>query len=185
MIYSTPSGVQVHVLKKYLKRREFFPVDWRMTYALNVLDCIQNLASGKKVSCEGYELQKDNIVGWLKEDIPSSFRPHFVVAPPSRRKVAGDLARSLSELYGCTDLSAFFMKQNPLLRAAEQGISVEKLVENLECSCDLGYIQDGDYILIVDDVLSTGLSIDSVKAKISCVSNAQGLSFMGAAILEV
>ena len=47
MIYSTPSGVQVYVLKEYLKRREFFPVDWRMTYALNVLDCIQNLASGK------------------------------------------------------------------------------------------------------------------------------------------
>ena len=78
-----------------------------------------------------------------------------------------------------------FCKKDPLLRAGEQGVALDELVENLDCTSDLGCIQDGDSILIVDDVLSIGLSVDSMKTKIIRSTDSLDLKFMGAAILKV
>lgn len=185
MIYSTPAGVEVRVLKKYAKRRIFSPANQVRTILCDSLDCIQSLASGKVVCCEGYDQHRDSIAGWLKEEFPHSFKPNFVVAPPSRRLVAGDLARSFAHLYACIDLSSSFTKLNPAIRAGEQGVDATSLTANLTYHGDLKSVRDGDSILIVDDIYSTGNSIDAIREKISLVSRAQNLHFMGAAILGV
>jgi adenine/guanine phosphoribosyltransferase-like PRPP-binding protein len=88
-------------------------------------------------------------------------------------------------VYECTDLSGFFFKRDLCLRAGEREISVEVFAKNLVCTAVLKCLQDGDSVLIVDDLLSTGLSIDSMKAKIVEVSGAEGILFMGAAVLKV
>lgn len=185
MIYSTPAGVQVHVLKRYAKRRIFSPANQVKTILCDSLDCIQSLASGKAACCAGYDQHRDSIAGWLKEEFPHSFKPNFVVAPPSRRLVAGDLARSFAHLYACIDLSSSFTKLNPAIRAGEQGVDARSLAANFTCCADLKSVQDGDSILIVDDICSTGNSIDAIKEKICLVSRAQNLHFMGAVILGV
>lgn len=117
--------------------------------------------------------------------IPKSFCPCFVVAPPSSRTIAGELARSLAQLCECEDLSGYFQKQNPRLRAGAREADACTLLDNLTCSASLRYIQGGDSILIVDDIYSTGKSIDAMKRKICLASKAQGLHFLGAAILAV
>ena len=185
MIYLTPTGVPVYVLKQY-RIRYCLPENWGKANEVNALDFIQGFASGlKKDAHVDYQLHKDKIPGWLKEEIPPSVNPRFVVSPPSQRAVAGDLARSLSKIYDCIDLSESFAKKDRLLRAAEQSASLETLVENLICSADLGCIKESDSILIVDDVFSTGNSIDCMKEKIIRLSRAHSLSIVGAAILKV
>ena len=72
-----------------------------------------------------------------------------------------------------------------MLRAGEQCVSLETLVENLICSADLGNIEDGDSILIVDDVISTGKSIECMKELITRLSCAHDLNFLGATILRL
>lgn len=47
------------------------------------------------------------------------------------------------------------------------------------------WIKSGDSILIVDDIFSTGASMDSIKEIIISVSDAKRLRFLGAAILKV
>ena len=185
MIYSTPAGVQVHVLKRYARRRIFSPANQVRTILCDSLDCIQSLASGKAACCAGYDQHRDSIAGWLKDEFPRSFKPSFVVAPPSRRLVAGDLARSFAHLYACIDLSSSFTKLNPAIRAGEQGVDARSLAANFTCCANLKSVRDGDSILIVDDICSTGNSIDAIKEKICLVSKAQNLHFMGAAILGV
>lgn len=185
MIYLTQAEVQVHVLKEYNKRRQFYPANLVRSILLDSIDCVQSLASGKKMSCEGYDRHKDSIASWLKEEISSLFLPRFVVALPSRRTVSRELAGSFAEIYGCTDLSALFTKLNTGLRAGEQEADASSIAANLDCCDGLGCIQGGDSILIVDDVYSTGRSIDAMKEKICIASGAQGLQFLGAAILAV
>jgi len=185
MIYFTPSGVTVYILKQY-HTRYWLPENWKKAIEVNTLDFIQGWASGlKKDALEDYNTLKDKIPSWLKEEIPASVNPRFVVSPPSQRPVAGDLARSLSEIYECIDLSAYFDKKEPLVRAGEPGASLETLVENVTCSADLGCIDESDSILIVDDVFSTGNSIDCMKEKIISLSRTDSLSIVGAAILKV
>ncbi|MFM8278305.1 MAG: hypothetical protein ACKN89_15210 [Cyanobium sp.] len=185
MIHTTPAGVQVYVLKEYSKRRLFSPADLGRSIRLDSIDCIQNLASGLKDSCEGYDQHKGSIASWLKEEMPSLFQPRFVVAMPSRRTVSRELAESFAKIYGCTDLSELFTKLNAELRAGEQEVDAISLAGNLVCRDDLECIQADDSILIVDDVYSTGKSIDAMKRKICLVSSARGLHFVGAAILAV
>jgi predicted amidophosphoribosyltransferase len=185
MIYLTQAEVEVHVLKEYRKRRQFYPANLVKSILLDSIDCIQNLASGLKASCEGYDQHKGSIASWLKEEMPSLFLPRFVVAVPSRRTVSRELAESFAEIYGCTDLSALFTKLNAELRAGEQEVDASSLAGNLVCRDDLECIQADDSILIVDDVYSTGKSIDAMKQKIYLASGAQGLHFLGAAILAV
>jgi hypothetical protein len=185
MIYLTKEGVQVHALKAYKKRRHFSPANLARSIALDSVDCIQSLASGLKASCEGYDHNKGSIASWLKEEIPSLPLPQFVVAVPSRRTVSKELAESFAGIYGCTDLSPLFTKQNAELRAGEQEVDATSLAENLVCRDDLECIQSGDSILIVDDIYSTGKSIDAMKQKICLASGARGLHFLGAAILAV
>lgn len=185
MIYSTPAGVQVHVLKEYDRRRIFSPANQVRTILCDSLDCIQSLASGKASCCAGYDRHRNSIADWLKEEFPRSFEPNFVVAPPSRRLVAGELAQSFAHLCKCIDLSSSFTKLDPAIRAGEQGVDARSLATNLTCCTDLKSVRDGDSILIVDDIYSTGNSIDSIKEKICLVSGAQNLHFMGAAILGV
>jgi hypothetical protein len=185
MIYTTPVGVQVYALKEYQKQRQFVPVDPTRSILLNSIDCIQSLASGRKTSCEGYDLHKDNFALWLKEEMPSLFLPRFVVAVPSRRSVSRELAESFAETYKCTNLSALFTKQDPSLRAGEQEVNASDLAGNLVCDHGLECIQADASILIVDDVYSTGKSIDAMKQKICLNSSARGLHFVGAAILAV
>jgi phosphoribosylpyrophosphate synthetase len=187
LVYATPSEVLVYVLKEYKKKRTFYPEDHIKSIKLSNfnIECIQNLASGHTTCFDEYEQKKNQIADWLKEEIPDSFHPRFVVAPPSRRTVARGLAESLAKKYQCTDLSGFFSKRNPELKAGEREVAVETLKENLICTTGLECIQEGDSILIVDDVLSTGISIDSMKAKIICLSDAVDLRFVGAAALKV
>ncbi|NQW39729.1 MAG: hypothetical protein HQ469_11220 [Cyanobacteria bacterium] len=183
MIYSTRVGVQVHVLKEYEKT----PVTGNRVadILLYDFDCIQHLSSGQKAVCEAYDLHKGKLAGYIRMVIPESFCPRFVVAPPSSRIIAGELAESLAQLYGCENLSGYFQKQNPKLRAGTRQADTSTLVDNLTCSASLGCIQSGDSILIIDDVYSTGKSIDAMKEKICVASGAQGLHFLGAAILAV
>ncbi len=185
MIYLTQAGVQVHVLKEYKKRRQFYPPDLVKSILLDSIDCIQSLASGLKASCEGYDQHKYSIASWLKEEMSSLFQPRFVVSVPSRRMISRELAESFAVIYGCTDLSALFSKLNTELRAGEQEVDASSLAGNLVCRDDLECIQDDDSILIVDDVYSTGKSIDAMKQKICLTSGARGLHFVGAAILAV
>jgi predicted amidophosphoribosyltransferase len=185
MIYLTQEKVRVHVLKEYNKRRLFYPANPVRSILLDSIDCIQSLASGLKASCEGYDQHKGSIASWLKEEMPSLFLPRFVVAVPSRRTVSRELAESFAEIYGCTDLSELFTKLNAELRAGEQEVDASSLAGNLVCRDDLECIQADDSILIVDDVYSTGNSIDVMKQKICLASGARGLHFVGAAILSV
>jgi predicted amidophosphoribosyltransferase len=185
MIHTTPAGVHVYVLKEYAKRRQFYPANLVRSILLDSIDCIQNLASGLKASCDGYDQHKGSIASWLKEEMPSSFQPRFVVAVPSRRSVSRELAESFAEIYGCTNLSALFRKLNAELRAGEQEVDASSLAGNLVCHEDLECIQPFDSILIVDDVYSTGKSIDAMKQKICRAPGARGLHFVGAAILAV
>jgi hypothetical protein len=186
MAYMTPADVLVHVLKNYGEDRNF-PADRIKQILANSsnLDCIHSLATGRREVCVEYEANKARIVDYIKDEIAGSFHPRFVVSPPSRRPVARDLAASLARVYECTDLSEFFFKRDPCLRAGERGIAIEVFAKNLVCTAELKCLQDGDSVLIVDDVLSTGLSIDSMKAKIVEVSGAEGILFMGAAVLKV
>lgn len=188
MVYMTPADVLVHILKNYGEPRRFCHADRIKQILVNNsfnLDCIQSLATGQREVCEEYEANKARIADYIKDEIAGSFHPRFVVSPPSRRPVARDLAASLAIVYECTDLSKFFFKRDPCLRAGERGIAIEAFAKNLACTAELKCLQDGDSVLIVDDVLSTGLSIDSMKAEISGVSGAEGILFMGAAVLKV
>jgi hypothetical protein len=188
MAYMTPEDVLVHVLKEFDEYRKFPPQDRIKEIKVNqffVLDCIQWLASGKKEICEEFNQNKALIAAYLKEEISGSYTPRFVVSPPSRRTIARDLAALLAVAYECIDLSILFSKQNSLITAGAQGATLDSLVENVICTSDLSCIQNGDSILIVDDVFSTGKSIDCMKEKIIRLSHAHGLSFRGAAILKV
>jgi predicted amidophosphoribosyltransferase len=185
MTYLTQEKVRVYVLKEYKKRRLFYPANPVRSILLDSIDCMQSLASGLKASCEGYDQHKGSIASWLKEEMPSLFQPRFVVAMPSRRTVSRELAESFAEIYGCTDLSELFTKLNSELRAGEQEVDASSLAGNLVCRDDLECIQADDSILIVDDVYSTGKSIDAMKRKICLASSARGLHFVGAAILAV
>jgi len=177
--------MHVHVLKEYDRRRQFHPPNLVRSIQLDQIDCIQSLASGLKASCAGYDQHKGSIAIWLREEIPSLFRLSFVVAVPSRRTISKELANSISEIYECTDLSALFTKINIDLRAGEQEVDASSLAKNLTCRDDLECIQTDDSIMIVDDIYSTGKSIDAMKQKICLASGAWGLHFVGAAILAV
>lgn len=183
MIYFTQAGVQVHVLKEYEKP----PATGNRVadILLHEFDCIQHLSSGRQTVCEAYDLHKGKVAGFIRMVIPGSFCPSFVVAPPSSRTIAGELARSLAQLYGCQDLSGCFRKRNAQLRAGAREADTCSLADNLTCSANLECIQNSDSILIVDDVYSTGKSIDAMKKKICLASGAQGLHFVGAVILAV
>ena len=114
MAFLTPSNVLVHVLRKYGEARKFCPADPIKSIFINqtcYLDCIQSLATGKRETCEHYEQNKAMIACHLKHEVTDSFHPRFVVAPPSRRPVAGDLARLLAIAYKCTDISELFAKK--------------------------------------------------------------------------
>jgi hypothetical protein len=183
MIYLTQTGVQVHVLKEYEKP----PATGNRVadILLGGFDCIQHLSSGNVSVCEAYDLHKGKVASYIRMVIPESFCPRFVVAPPSSRAIAGELAGSLAQLYQCQNLSGYFRKRNAQLRAGTREADTCSLADNLTCAASLECIQSGDSILIVDDVCSTGKSIDAMKEKICIASGAQGLHFLGAAILAV
>ena len=183
MIYSTQAGLQVHVLKEYEKS----PATGNRIadILLGDFDCIQHLSSGKKSECAAYDHHKGSLAGYIRMVIPESFYPRFVVAPPSSRTIAGELAGSLAKFCKCEDLSRFFRKRNIKLRAGTREADIGALIDNLTCSSKLECIQGGESLLIVDDIYSTGKSIDAMREKICQVSGARDLDFMGAAILAV
>jgi hypothetical protein len=183
MIYSTQAGLQVHVLKEYEKPPA--TGDRIADILLGDFDCIQHLSSGKKSECESYDLHKGSLGGYIRMVIPESFYPRFVVAPPSSRAIAGELAGSLAKLCACEDLSRYFHKRNIKLRAGTREADTCALIDNLTCSSKLECIQGGESLLIVDDIYSTGKTIDAMREKICQVSGARDLDFMGAAILAV
>jgi len=153
------------------------------------LECLQNLASGLGQAGntnEKYEKIKQSLAKWLKDEIDDDFHPNYVVALPSRRSISKELAKSLAGAYGdCTDLSEWFRKEDPELRSGLGSAKQDSLRNNLICTGDMKWIKSGDSILIVDDIFSTGASMDIIKERIISISGVEELRFLGAAILKV
>lgn len=151
---------------------------------VDTLDCIQGLASGRFEKCEGYTLYKDRIPSLLKEVIPGTVMPSLVVAPPSRRDIARDLAASMANLYDCPDITHLFKKRDYNCLAGK-GLASEDLARNLCCASGLDIIKDGSLILIVDDVVSTETTFNAMRLFLTRAAKASDLRFEYAAILRV
>ncbi len=190
MLLHTNSGLPVHFIKDYRYRR-IAPMNDPMGRNLvnEYLDCIQTLATGRDIAgnaSEHYDKIESKLATWLKDEIGGDFHPDYVVAVPSSRSVSNNLALSLSCAYSeCEDLSSLFTKSNSEIRSGSGGVSQKSLLDNLSCNQDLKRIKSGNSILIVDDIISSGASMDSMRDKIGALSGAEGLNFRAAAILWV